>query len=294
MYQESGNFDQSGLHGGGGGLLQADDGFSQTHVTNCDNNQSFSMDEQSSYPICQQEAAAAAAASALEMEFQRHLEIEQCYSNKNGADEMEQGPNWQEMSSFNQFQNGHLHQIYDHAPTPPDLLNMFPLPRCSSSPLLPNSFSQKNPSFMASLGLLGEINPSGDGAVVYDPLLPLNLPPQPPLLRELFHSLPHGGYAVQNGSLFSGVDERENGGLYQNGEGIGRSNFENGVFEFNAADMDCVGKNRDGKDVKHFATERHRRVLLNDKYKTLRELVPSPTKVVIKLLSISISISSTD
>ncbi|KAL8541902.1 hypothetical protein ACS0TY_002955 [Phlomoides rotata] len=292
MYQETGNFDQSSLHGGGGGLLQADDGFSQTHVPNSENNQSFSMDEQSSYPICQQEAAAAA--SALEMEFQHHLEIEQCYSNKHGAeiqDEIEQGPNWQEMGSFNQFQNGHLHQIYatngsfpdqtPQYPTPPDLLNMFPLPRCSSSQLLPNSssltFSQKTPCFLASLGLLGEINPSGDGAasgsVVYDPLLPLNLPPQPPLLRELFHSLPHGGY---NGSLFSSVDERENGGLYQNGDGIGRSNFENGVFEFNAAEMG--GKNRDAKDFKHFATEKHRRVLLNDKYKALRELIPNPSK----------------
>ncbi|KAL0375514.1 UNVERIFIED_CONTAM: Transcription factor [Sesamum radiatum] len=111
---------------------------------------------------------------------------------------------------------------------------MFPLPRCSSSSLLPNSsitFSNsahKSPGFLASLGLLGEINPSADGssasagAVVYDPLLPLNLPPQPPLLRELFHSLPHGGYtlgAPRNGTLFGGVDERDvNVGLYQNGD----------------------------------------------------------------------------
>lgn len=104
------------------------------------------------------------------------------------------------------------------------------------------------------------------------------------MLRELFHSLPNGGF--QNGSLFSGVDERENGGLYQNGDGIGRTNFENGVFEFNAAEMDCVGKNRDGEDVKHFATEKHRRVLLNGKYKALQELIPSPTKVI-KLILIS-------
>lgn len=181
MYQETANFDQTNMHGGGGGgLLQADDGFSQTHIPNCDSNQNFSMDEHSSYPICQQESATAA--SALEMEFQHHLDVEQCYSNKNGAeiqDQMDQSPNWQEISTFNQFQNGHLHQIYNTTngsfpdqipsyPNPPDLLNMFPLPRCSSSPLLPNSssitFSQKNSSFLSSLGLLGEINPSGDGA----------------------------------------------------------------------------------------------------------------------------------
>ncbi|KAH6820379.1 basic helix-loop-helix DNA-binding superfamily protein [Perilla frutescens var. hirtella] len=158
-------------------------------------------------------------------------------------------------------------------PAAPDLLNMFPLP----SSLLPNSsisFSNsphKSPAFLtSSLGLLGDVNHDG-GTAAYDPLLPLNLPPQPPLLRELFHSLPHGGGGIytRNGNLFTnGVDEREgNVGLYQNGDG---------VFEFTAAD---IGKNRDGiKDTKHFATERHRRVLLNDKYQALRALVPSPTK----------------
>ncbi|KAK4416137.1 Transcription factor [Sesamum alatum] len=323
MYEESGGFDQNSLHEGGGNLVQAEDGFSQTHIPNCNNNnnnnnnQSFSMEEQSNnYPhhqnqISQQDVAY----SALEMELQHHLnlEMEHCYNNttSNEIQEIVHDSNWQEMTSFNgENQYHHHHQTpadnyvqnfttgslpETPYPTTPDLLNMFPLPRCSPSSLLPNSsitFSNssaahKSPGFLASLGLLGEINPpsadgsSSAGAVVYDPLLPLNLPPQPPLLRELFHSLPHGGYtlgAPRNGTLFGGVDERDvNVGLYQNGDG--RSfDHHNGVFEFTAGEIDCIGKNRDGKDTKHFATERHRRVLLNDKYQALRKLVPNPTK----------------
>ncbi|CAK9140454.1 unnamed protein product [Ilex paraguariensis] len=37
-------------------------------------------------------------------------------------------------------------------------------------------------------------------------------------------------------------------------------------------------KGKDGKDIKHFTTERQRRENLNDKYKALRNLLPNPTK----------------
>ncbi|XP_047952640.1 transcription factor bHLH91-like isoform X1 [Salvia hispanica] len=280
MYnQENGDFDQSSISHGSG-MSQVENAFSQNH---------FSMEEQS-YPQ-NDVAAAVAAASALEMELQQQLEIEQCYNNKSGAEIPQDSSSWQEIAGFN-AENGHYHhqsqnpaadfnQMYAAASSmvadAPDLLNIFPLPRSS---LLPN-FSQKSPAFLASLGLLGDVNvnvsPSADGSsassgVLYDPLLPLNLPPQPPLLRELFHSLPHGGgvYSLGGGLFTNGVDEREpNVGLYQNG--VDR------VYEFNAAEIG--GKNRDGiKDAKHFATEKHRRVLLNDKYQALRSLVPTPTK----------------
>ncbi|KAG6402788.1 hypothetical protein SASPL_135001 [Salvia splendens] len=265
MYnQENGDFDQSSISHGSG-MSQVENAFSQNH---------FSMEEQS-YPQ-NNVAAAVAAASALEMELQQQLEIEHCYTNKTGAEIPHDSSNWQEMAGFN-AENGHYHhqsqnpaadfnQMYAAASSmvadAPDLLNIFPLPLSS---LLPN-FSQKSPAFLTSLGLLGDVNvsPSADcssasSGVLYDPLLPLNLPPQPPLLRELFHSLPHGGgvYSLGGGLFTNGVDEREpNVGLYQNG--VDR------VYEFNAADIG--GKNRDGiKDAKHFATEKHRRVLLNDK-----------------------------
>ncbi|KAK6121610.1 hypothetical protein DH2020_044652 [Rehmannia glutinosa] len=263
MYEESvAGFDQNSLHEG--------DGF------NCN-----TMEEQSNnYPQNQISQQDAAVISAMEMELQQQLNMEMeehCYNNNNNGIV-------QEMSSFN---GEHLNQYVQNGnfttetPHPHDLLNIFPLPKYSPSITFSNT-AQKNPSnnFLASLGLLGEFNNNptadiGSSAVVYDPLLPLNLPPQPPLLRDLFHSLPHGSYNAlggsrNNGSLFSGVDERDSIG-YQNGE--------NGVFEFTASEMDCLGKNRDiGKDTKHFATERHRRVLLNDKYQALRKLVANPTK----------------
>ncbi|KAG9131200.1 hypothetical protein Leryth_006048 [Lithospermum erythrorhizon] len=79
-----------------------------------------------------------------------------------------------------------------------ELLNMFPLPTCTTSTdLLPNpsislaNYAQKLNLF-TSLGLIGDIAPTAAG---YDPLLlPLNLPPHPPMLNELFHTLPHEYY----------------------------------------------------------------------------------------------------
>ncbi|GFQ08168.1 transcription factor bhlh10 [Phtheirospermum japonicum] len=60
--------------------------------------------------------------------------------------------------------------------------------------------------------------------------------------------------------------------------GLFTKTVKNGVFEFTAGEMDCLGKNRDENDTKHYTTERHRRVLLNDKYQALRKLVANPTK----------------
>ncbi|CAA2983514.1 transcription factor bHLH91-like [Olea europaea subsp. europaea] len=280
MYEGSGCFDPSNMQQQEG-LIQAEDAFSQTHIPNC-SNPSFSMEEHSNYPLnhpIQQDVAAA----VLEMELQQQI-IQQGETHL--MQEILHDSNWQDMSNF----NGNMNQ-YSLPETPytttPDLLNMFSLPRCSPSTasLLPNSSisfpnsAHKSPNFLASVGLLGDLNPvdgaSASASATYDPLLPLNLPPQPPFLRDLLHSLPHGGYATggsrTSGSLFPGmVDERDVNG------GDGR-HFDNGVFVFNG-DMDCIGKNKNGKDTKHFATERGRRVLLNDKFKALRSLVPNPIK----------------
>ncbi|XP_016475217.2 transcription factor bHLH91-like [Nicotiana tabacum] len=260
-----------------------------------------------------QQDAAVVAAAALEMQLQQQLilEMEQCYNNthnnNNNMQELvhehnNQGlscdqSNWGEMSfppyqnqednnnfqhAAHDIQNGHDQQPY--LPTP-DLLNMFPLPRSSIS--FTNTNTNQASNLLTSLGLLGDINipATADGAsnpsAIYDPsLLPLNLPPQPPLLRELFHSLPHG-YGLRNlrstSSFFNGLEERDqlSGALYQDGE---ERPFDNGIFEF-SADMNGIAKNRDiGKDTKHFATERQRRVHLNDKYKALRSMVPNPSK----------------
>lgn len=193
------------------------------------------------------------------------------------------------------FNHNHIQsQFSDSAipPTPytqpPDLLNFLNMPptaRCSNNSSI--SFSNLHTSAMGAF--LGDL-PPGDTpnssstslSILYDPLFHLNLPPQPPLFRELFHSLPHG-YGMpaassrgRGGSLFpegSEIVEREGtAGVYEDGDG-------SGVLEFSRDMADCIGKRRDGKMTKHFATERQRRVQLNDKYKALRSLVPIPTKV---------------
>ncbi|KAF2293738.1 hypothetical protein GH714_004415 [Hevea brasiliensis] len=79
-----------------------------------------------------------------------------------------------------------------------DLLNLFHLPRCSASSLLPNSsISFTNPTHTTPLGLVGDLpmtDTASASSILYDPLFHLNLPPQPPLFRELFQSLPSHGY----------------------------------------------------------------------------------------------------
>ncbi|KAA8515762.1 hypothetical protein F0562_018627 [Nyssa sinensis] len=161
-------------------------------------------------------------------------------------------------------------------PPTPDILNLFHVSRCSSSSFLPNSsFSipnqtQKSANLAASLGFLGSLS-----NVFYDPLLHLNLPPQPTLFRELHDPLPHGFNlpGTRAGNLFAGVDEREASGVYQDGDG---SHFANGVLEI-SRDIKLAQK-RDGKKTKSFTTERHRREHFNEKFKVLRSLVPNPTK----------------
>nr|GMC82462.1 transcription factor bHLH91-like [Ipomoea batatas] len=114
-----------------------------------------------------------------------------------------------------------------------------------------------------------------------DLMFPLSvLPPQSPLLRDyyLFHSLPHGGFAIGGSSSSSLFDERDQQDPNNNNGNVGFYQDVNGRgFEF-TGDMNDLGKNRDGKDSKHFATEKQRRVHFNDKFQALRKLIPNPTK----------------
>ena len=128
--------------------------------------------------------------------------------------------------------------------------------------------------------------------VSYDPLLHLNLQAPPPhaALRELFRqSLPHG-YSMTPPSrsdfVFGfGDDDIEGNGVVAFHDGDGRD-LDNGVLEF-TQDVAYVGKKRGGKRTKQFTstTERQRRVDLSSKFDALRELIPSPSKVIFHPLS---------
>ncbi|WCJ18438.1 basic helix-loop-helix (bHLH) DNA-binding superfamily protein [Euphorbia peplus] len=160
-----------------------------------------------------------------------------------------------------------------YVPTQPDLLNLFNLPRCSSS-LMPNSsisFTNPNPNFAGDIHM-GDT--SSGSSMVYDPLLYLNLPPQPPLIRDLFQN---NGFAMPGGCLFGvGVDDNVDGA---GGGGMGEQQYDNGgVLDF-SWDPRCVRKGRKGSKVtKHFATERQRRQQINHKYDALKDLIPVRTK----------------
>ncbi|XP_061358818.1 transcription factor bHLH89-like [Gastrolobium bilobum] len=188
---------------------------------------------------------------------------------------------FQQIEAHNCSQSYNPSSLLDPPYPSPDLLNLLHLPRCSASSLLTNPTicitnpTQKTPNFQNSMGFLGDLPIGSDNtsasSVLYDPLFHLNLPPQPPALRELFQSLPRG-YSLptssRNGSLFGGGDEMEGDG----------SQLDMGVLEFNRGTA-SVGKGREGKATKHFATEKQRREQLNGKYKILRSLIPNPTKI---------------
>ena len=135
-------------------------------------------------------------------------------------------------------------------PPAPDLLNLFQLPRCSSS------ICFSNPTHIDQTS----------GQTMYDPLLPLNLPPQPPFFRELVNSLPNGFNFTGCGSILGEMDmERgHQSQLYHENDSI---------LEFGG------GINGKGKDTKHPSSEKHRRQQFNGKFDALKELVPNPTKV---------------
>ncbi|MCD7473198.1 hypothetical protein HAX54_014853, partial [Datura stramonium] len=117
----------------------------------------------------------------------------------------------------------------------------------------------------------------------YEPLQ-LNMPvtnlctPQSSLFKDLFHLSPHGSsYGLGSsgtGSLFShgGVahEEEVTGALYH--DGSFHDQFSGDMI--NSAAI----KKREGKDIRHHASEKQRRVHFSDKFQALRALIPNPSK----------------
>ncbi|KAK6932263.1 Myc-type, basic helix-loop-helix (bHLH) domain [Dillenia turbinata] len=236
--------------------------------------------DQSTHQLC------VSAVSALAAELQEQLEFNpsdiNCNITMDFSHQYDVHDMNKEMNFTRQCPHDHNEQQRD-APYPPtpDPLNLFRLPRCSSSSLIPNSLV--NPNQNSHLGFLSDLPMGVDSpfglTISYDPLCHLNLPQKPPLLRDMFQSLPHGynlPESTRTASIFGGSDDmRERRGfVYQHGHG---GQVDNGVLEL-GREMDSVDKGGDGELAKHFAIERQRREQLSDKYKALRDLVPNPTK----------------
>ncbi|XP_028554970.1 transcription factor EAT1-like, partial [Dendrobium catenatum] len=127
-------------------------------------------------------------------------------------------------------------------PSVPDLLNMLELPRCAVNPPTTSSISFDGISMLYE-PMIGARNSMG---------------------TENYGLLP------QNYGLFCGLEERE-GGMMGSGEGE-RRKFD-GVLDCRRELM-AKGDQMKGS----FATERQRRVQLNEKFAALRSLVPNPSK----------------
>ncbi|RWR87271.1 transcription factor EAT1-like protein [Cinnamomum micranthum f. kanehirae] len=166
--------------------------------------------------------------------------------------------------------------------TTPDLLNLLHLPRCSVTSMLPassiafNSPESKHNNFN-TLDMFSELpmtDSTSASTILYDPPLQLSFPPQPPIFRDLFHSLPLHDYSLpgsRGGPYLGGVDDRDgNGGVFQEGDG---RQFDDSLLDFRR-ELPRSGKG----EAKGFATEKQRREQLGDKFKALASLVPTPTK----------------
>ncbi|CAJ1935449.1 unnamed protein product [Sphenostylis stenocarpa] len=203
------------------------------------------------------------------------------YANQIEQQQQQNEQQFQQIDTQNCSQSYNPSSILDPPYPSTDLLNLLHLPRCTASSLHTNPTicltnpTQNTPNFHNPLAFLGDIPIGSDNtsasSVLYDPLFHLNLPPQPPALRELFQSLPRG-YSLptnsRNGSLFGGDDIEGDG-----------SQLDMGVLEFNRVTPSVVGKRRGGKVTKHYPTEKQRREQLNGKYKILRDLIPNPSKI---------------
>ncbi|KAI4314005.1 hypothetical protein L6164_026948 [Bauhinia variegata] len=266
--------------------------------------------ENFAYPAaCGEDAATltgrVAVATAMDIAHQHHLRFKQekFYNDSNNFNtSFPQEPNHDSSQVFyydkanldlqNHYQDQQFLQMElqngtrsYHAHPTPDLLNLLHLPRCSPSANSSISFMNpvqkdtilQNPSLVGGYQQMGVDNTNSSSAF-YDPFLHLNLPGQPPAIRELLQSLPHG-YSLptsRNDLVYgAGGDDREgSGGAYQDGD-HGRD-FENGVLEF-TQELVSVGK-KEGKRTKQFTTERQRRVDLGSRFEALKELIPHPKK----------------
>ncbi|CAN6461293.1 unnamed protein product [Victoria cruziana] len=173
--------------------------------------------------------------------------------------------------------------------TAPNLLNFLKLPRCSvtvlpTTSVLPFRGTDKKATsgFPSSLDIyteIGRTDANSASSDLHDPLR-LSFPPSPPLLRDLFQSLPPNYHLLNSESdPYFGLGEKGAGGsgMLQEGDIGPCRQYGNSVLDFRREV--CGMGNGEGRGNHHFAsTEKQRRESLNERFKVLGSLVPNPTK----------------
>ncbi|MCO5548982.1 hypothetical protein L7F22_002447 [Adiantum nelumboides] len=165
-----------------------------------------------------------------------------------------------------------------------ELLSLLQLPRCASSSMpssidcrkLPITYnpSQCNDQLLANLYHNCNID--------YDPQMLLQQPPPSSSLpyqvslKQLFQNASQGSHAKPSTSTtlvhhLNVGEEKEPPTTFTMDDG---RQFSSPIFDFKRVD----NSKGEPRGINHFATERQRREYLNEKYQTLRGLVPNPTK----------------
>uniref|UniRef100_A0A7I4E7V0 BHLH domain-containing protein n=1 Tax=Physcomitrium patens TaxID=3218 RepID=A0A7I4E7V0_PHYPA len=208
----------------------------------------------------------------------------------------------QEMVHLQQQQQQQVHQIYnqtqtEHAfnqgynadrfrsaafggsakfPGESDLLNLFQFPRSTTTSAIPSfgytaGIRGKGPLYSTST-ISGPVNTGSiyeNRGIGYDPLLAHHLQNSS---ESFFHNLSRGNTpeTSRHGGPNILVD------LDQEREDLSGKNVASAYGS--KRDHGAASGKGEPRGVNHFATERQRREYLNEKYQTLRSLVPNPTK----------------
>ncbi|XP_024375414.1 transcription factor EAT1 isoform X2 [Physcomitrium patens] len=151
-----------------------------------------------------------------------------------------------------------------------DLLNLFQFPRSTSTSLIPSfgyttGIRGKGPWYSTST-ISGPVN-TDNRSIGVDPLLAHHSQNSS---QGFFHNLSRGNTpeASRHGGPATLVD------LDQEREVLSGKNIVYG----SKRELGAASAKGEPRGVNHFATERQRREYLNEKYQTLRSLVPNPTK----------------
>ncbi|KAH7416508.1 hypothetical protein KP509_14G094900 [Ceratopteris richardii] len=173
--------------------------------------------------------------------------------------------------------------ITNKFPGESELLSLLQLPRCASSSM-PSSIDGRKftMNYSTSYPNADHLSDYQNVSIDYDPHFILQQTPSSSslpyqvTLKNLFQNSSHGPLtsASTPSTLVHhlGGEEKEHNSTFISIDD-GRQ-FGNPIFDFKRVD----GAKGEPRGINHFATERQRREYLNEKYQTLRSLVPNPSK----------------
>lgn len=166
-----------------------------------------------------------------------------------------------------------------------ELLSLLQLPRTSSLPSFTATNRGKGPLYSSST-IAGPVN-TGEFfesrlGLSHGTLHHPNLSATLTAASSFFHSFPRADLTGNNASSNSFLSRQAPILLdfdQDRDDADGKASTSPFALKRGDNSIGALGKGGESRGVNHFATERQRREFLNEKYQTLRSLVPNPTKV---------------